>query len=174
MGLMETIASAGKGQAVTQIAKKLGVDGGDAAKVVASLVPKLSGGIKNNIDSALGQKSLLSALRKDLHDKYIDDPERLAGDDADADGQKILGHVVGDDSQRRKTAEEVAAETGVDAEVVEKMMPSVAAMTMGGVRKEAAKAEDDGDDDDGVIAKLQGALGDVDAGQAIDLLKKLV
>jgi hypothetical protein len=138
MGLMETIIGAAQGGAVKTVAKKFGLPEDAAAMAITHIVPHLSKGLQKNMETDEGTESLKTALEDGSHDGALDDPDLLDKDETDEDGKKILGHVMGSKDASRAAARDVAKETGIDEETLKKMMPTVAVMTMGGVKKQSA------------------------------------
>jgi hypothetical protein len=82
--------------------------------------------------------ALLGALSSRKHESYIDNPEILGSGDAIADGNGILGHILGSKDVSRGVAKNAAAQTGISEDVLKKMLPSIAAMAMGMLSKQNA------------------------------------
>lgn len=137
-GLLETILKSGNGAAVQQLARSYGVSGNDALQAVAHLMPALNRGLRSNISSAEGLDSLLNALRQGNHQQYLEQPERLAKQHTIDDGNNILGHILGSRDASRRLASQAAAQTGLDTDLLKKMLPAVAALLMGGLSKQGA------------------------------------
>ena len=137
-GLLETILKSGNGAAVQQLARSYGVSGDDALQAVAHLMPALNRGVRTNISSAEGLESLLNALRQGNHQQYLEQPERLAEQHTIDEGNHILGHILGSRDASRQVASQAAAQTGLDADLLKKMLPAVAALLMGGLSKQGA------------------------------------
>ena len=72
------------------------------------------------------------------HQQYVDDPAMLDHPDTVADGNAILGHVLGSKDASRQVANQASAATGLGADLLKQMLPVVAAMTMGMLSKHAA------------------------------------
>lgn len=140
MGLMETIIGAAQGGAVKQVAKKFGLPEDAAAIAITHIVPHISKGMKKNMETDEGAESLKTALENGSHDGALDDPDTLGSDATDEDGKKILGHVMGSKDASRAAARDVAQQTGIDENTLKKMMPTVAVLTMGGVKKQAVSS----------------------------------
>lgn len=171
-GLLETMVKASNAAAVRQLARSFGVSGNDAAQALAHLVPGLNQGVRNNIASSAGLDSPLGALRNGNHQRYLEQPERLAEPDTINDGNNILGHILGSRDASRQLASEAAAQTGLDPALLKKMPPAVAALLMGGLSKQGASlpgAESAGQADTGGIGAMLGALLDADKdGSVVD------
>ena len=123
--------------ALQQLSKGFGLSEGDARNVLSEMVPALSRGMQNNLSKQGGLESLLGALKKGNHQRYLDQPENLAGDQATQEGNAILGHLFGSKDVSRRVARHAAGETGVDEGMLKRILPVIATMVMGSVSKQA-------------------------------------
>src|SRR5688572_23451716 len=114
MSLLDTILSANNGAAVGQIAQKLGIPESVAKQAAGALAPALSRGIQRNTKQPGGLESLLGALGSGKHEKYVDKPEVIAEEESIADGNAILGHILGSKDVSRNVAAAASTQTGVD------------------------------------------------------------
>ena len=135
-GLLEMILKSQNGAGVEQLARSFGVSGQDATQAIASMLPGLSRGVQNNISRPQGLEALAKALGQGQHQRYLDQPESLGSQATIQDGNNILGHILGSKDASRQLAGEAAAKTGLDAGILKKMLPAVAAMLMGGLSKQ--------------------------------------
>ncbi|GJM24726.1 MAG: hypothetical protein DHS20C16_11410 [Phycisphaerae bacterium] len=136
MSLLETILGAGGGAPVEKLGGQFGLKGDQVGSILKQLVPALNAGVKRNTKSPDGLASLLGALANKDHDRYLDDPDLLEKDDTVKEGNGILGHLLGSKDVSRQLAGRASSETGVDAGIIKKMLPLVATMVMGSMRKE--------------------------------------
>ncbi len=137
-GLLETILKAGNGGAVKTLASNFGLGERDTAGAISKLLPALTGGLQKNMESTDGLQSLMGALSDGHHGGYIDQPERVTRPDSVEDGNSILGHLLGSKETSRQVAAEASQSTGIDAGVLKKMLPMVAALAMGAMNKQSA------------------------------------
>jgi hypothetical protein len=140
MDLLNMLLSAGGGSAVRQLAQNFGLDEGQASSAIANLLPALGQGLSRNAASAGGLESLLGALSSGGHERYFDSPETLGDEGTIQDGNGILGHILGSKDVSRRVASNAAAQTGIGVDVLKKMLPVVAAMTMGALSKQHSSA----------------------------------
>lgn len=140
MNLLKTILEAQGGGAVNQVASALGIGQQEASSGIAKLLPALTQGMSKNMASQGGLESLLGALNKGNHSKYLDNPASLAGADAISEGNGILGHLLGSKDVSRQVASQASQATGLDTGILKKMLPMVAAMAMGGMSKQSASS----------------------------------
>jgi len=148
MNLLEALLGANGGAVPREIARELGVDERQAQSGLEQIVPALARGIQRNAASPGGLESLLGALESGGHDRYVDRPEDLSRRDSVAEGNAILGHILGSKEVSRNVAGRAARETGLDASLLEKMLPMVAAAAMGTLGKQASE--------DGTLGPLTG------------------
>ena len=138
MSLMDTITQFGGQAAVGQVAKQFGIDEKTASSAVGALLPALSSGLSSNMAKEGGTAALVSALTNGDHAKYLNDPSQLAN--ATADGNGILGHLLGNKDVSRALAAKVAETVGIENETAKQMLPVVAAMAMSSLSKKTEGA----------------------------------
>ena len=112
-----------------------------------------------NAASAGGLESLAGALSSGRHERYIDSPEALGGEDTIQDGNGILGHILGSKDASRQVARNAAAQTGIGEDMLKKMLPVVAAMTMGALSKQNSSTAFQIPGSDPAAGGLMGMLG---------------
>jgi hypothetical protein len=137
MNLLESILNSNNGAAVSQLANQFGLNQQQATSAVGSLLPALAGGLQRNISGG-GLEDLLGALNKGQHQRYLDDPTALKSEAARADGNGILGHLLGSKDVSRQVAAQAATQTGISESVLKQMLPTVAALAMGALSKQKA------------------------------------
>ena len=139
MNILDSIMNAGNGGAVRQIGSQLGLNEAQTASALSVLVPALSAGLRQNLQTQDGLSGLVGALSGGNHQRYIDDPAVLGEAEAVADGNGILGHVLGSKEVSRQVAARAAAQTGLGPEVIKRMLPLVATLVMGAMSRQAAR-----------------------------------
>ena len=134
-GLLEMILKSQNGGLVKQIGKQHGLEPAQAFDAIRNLLPSLTKGMNQNIQKDGGLGGLLDALNKGSHQKYIDDPSQINSQQATSDGNSILGHIFGSKDRSREVAREAAQQTGLDYDILKKILPQVAGAAMGGMSK---------------------------------------
>ncbi|WP_432823255.1 DUF937 domain-containing protein [Trichloromonas sp.] len=164
MGLLDQILDAQGGAQLQQLAGKFGVSEGQAKNALEQMLPALSQGIKKNATAPGGLDALMAALQGGNHQRYLEDPQELQRPEAIADGNNILGHILGSKDVSRQVAARTAEKTGLDTGILKQMLPMVAAMTMGALSKQASAT--------GALGQLQGGAssGASVAGSLLSLL----
>lgn len=140
MNILEAIVNAQDGAAVQQLGSQVGLSSDQAATALSALMPALAGGFQRNMQSQGGLESLMGALSSGSHAQYIDNPESLADPSAVTDGNGILGHLLGSKDASREVASRAAAQTGLSADVLKRMLPLAATLMMGAFSKQAGPA----------------------------------
>jgi hypothetical protein len=138
MDLLHMILNAQNGGMVDQLAKNFGLGSSEAKNAIGQLLPSLAKGIQNNTSKQGGLDSLLAALQKGNHQKYLDNPDLLKSNDTVTDGNNILGHILGSKDVSRNIAGHASTKTGLDTGILKKMLPLVATMAMGAMSKQTS------------------------------------
>jgi len=136
MNLLETILNAQNGDVVRQLANNFQLDDNQAKSAIGSLMPALSQGIGKNASNPQGMESLISALSRGNHSKYIQEPNATTDSATVEEGNKILGHILGSKNVSREVASRAAQSSGVDSGILKKMLPMLASMAMGAMSKQ--------------------------------------
>lgn len=140
MNILETVTGARDGAAVDQIAAQFGLRPEQASAAIGALMPALAGGLQRNMSSEAGLSGLIAAISGGRHEEYLDNPNKLRDPATTADGNAILGHVLGSKEASRQVASGAAQKTGIDPGILKQMLPIVAAMVMGGLSKQSKTA----------------------------------
>ena len=140
MDILESILGAQNGKGVQQLATQFGLKPEQATSAVSALVPALAAGFQRNLSTESGLSGLVSALSSGKHQQYLENPAALADPASTTDGNAILGHVFGTKEVSRQVAATAAQRTGIDANILKKMLPLVAAMAMGGLSRQKPSA----------------------------------
>lgn len=135
MNILDAIVNAQDGAAVQQLGSQVGLAPEQATAALSALMPALASGFQQNLQSQGGLERLMGALSSGNHSQYIDNPSALADPSAVTDGNGILGHLLGSKEASRAVASQAAAQTGLSAEVLQRMLPLAATLMMGAFAK---------------------------------------
>lgn len=138
MNLLGILLDAQGSPALKQLAQNFGISEAAARQTVTEVAPALSRGLQHNISQQSGLDGLLAALKSGNHQRYLDQPDTLAGADTTTEGNAILGHILGGKDVSRRVASHTATKTGLDSDLVKKMLPVIATLVMGSMSKQAA------------------------------------
>ena len=163
MNILDMVMNSGNGAAVRQIGSQLGLDDTQTATALSALVPALASGVQRNVQTPGGLEGLAAALTSGNHQRYIDSPDALGDPAAVDEGNGILGHVLGSKDASRDVATQAAAQTGIGADVLKKLLPLAATLMMGAVARQHAQVgstSPGGQAAGGLAGMLGGLLGE--------------
>jgi len=140
MDLLNMILNQGGGNSVRQLAGNFGLREDQAVSAITNLLPALGQGLARNAASSGGLESLLGALTSGGHERYLEDPSTLGHETTVQDGNGILGHILGSKEVSRSVAQQAAEKTGIGVDILKKMLPVIAAITMGTLSRQATGA----------------------------------
>lgn len=127
MSLMEQLSDVVVGQMSQQAAQKTGLNEGLAAQLMPMAMAALMGGLKKNASQPSGADALANALER--HDgSLLSNLSQLGQDNTLADGQKILGHILG--GKQSQTERALAKTAGVDQGQVGQLLAMAAPMVL--------------------------------------------
>jgi len=134
MDLLNMILKAGNGQVLQQMATQLGSNPEATQTALSQVVGALGKGVAKNVSSG-GLEGLVKALGSGTHSRYLDNPSALGQKDTIADGNGILGHILGGKEASVALAGQVAGNSGLSQDLVKKLLPMAAAAMMGALSK---------------------------------------
>jgi hypothetical protein len=135
MNMMDMIMQAAGGNTAQQAGSQFGLSPEMSQKAIGALLPAISSAMKQNTASPQGLAGLLGALQNGGHEQYLDNPQALS-QNAQTDGNAILGHLFGTKEVSRAVAGRASEQTGIDTGILKQMLPMVAMMAMGGMSKQ--------------------------------------
>lgn len=140
MRIEDVVRNEQGGQALPNLASAFNVAPADMETAFGSIMQDLSRRLERNTLSRGGLADLVSVLGNPANQAVLADPS-LAGDPrARTIGNSALDTILGSKDTSRAVAARAARASGLDAGLVEKLLPVVAAMMMGGLAKESASA----------------------------------
>lgn len=141
INLFDMLTQTNNGAAVQQVGQQTGLQPDMAQAAIKALSPAIAGGLQRNVQQPGGLQSLLGALQNGQHEQYLDQPESLAQPNAIADGNAILGHLLGSKDTSRAVAAQAAQKTGLSEQVLKSVLPMVASMAMASLSKQTKKPD---------------------------------
>lgn len=128
MSLLDQLTEVVTQQMSGQAAEKTGIDKGLTEQLMPMAMGALMSGLKRNAQTPEGASALANAL--DHHDgSVLNDLSRLGQEDVLADGQKILGHILG--GKQQKTQSALAKSAGIDETQMGNLLAMAAPMVLG-------------------------------------------
>jgi hypothetical protein len=154
--MIEMLLNSGGSSALTQLSSKFGLSEDQARQAVEALAPALSIGLKRNTASPMGAGSFVEALASGRHGQYADNPELATSDEGIAEGNKILGHLLGSRDVSRAVTEQASQATGIGQSALKQMLPMLASMAMGAMSRGATQGSAGGSG--GILGQIMGSL----------------
>lgn len=141
INLFDMLTQTNNGAAVQQVGQQTGLQPDMAQAAIKALLPAIAGGLQRNVQQPGGLQSLLDALQNGHHEQYLDQPETLGKPESIADGNAILGHLLGSKDTSRAVAAQAAQKTGLSEQVLKSVLPMVASMAMASLSKQTRKPD---------------------------------
>lgn len=148
---------------LADLAARLGVDEGTAEQATRQALPALLGGIAANTDDPGGAASFASAVRQ--HDNDLAEGGVNLDDVDENDGQRIVGHVFGD--QRGQVVQQLGTTGGTSTsqDLMGQLLPLLAPIVMAYLAKRLGGGAAPGQQGGGIGDVLGSILGGLAGGQ---------
>lgn len=151
MSLLDMLQQQLGGDAVKQISGQLGADHGTTQTAIAAALPMIVGALARNTQDPAQAGALSNALSKDHDGSILDDVTGyLSRGGNSADGNAILGHVLGDRTDAVATG--LSHVSGLDPAKAATLLSMLAPLVMGAL----GKAQRQGGLDPGALAGMLG------------------
>ncbi len=137
--LFEMLAGAQGGQGLGNIARQFGLGEEQAQQALEGLLPAFTTGLRRNTQTPQGLEGFINALGSNRHGSYFEQPDAAFSQRGIDEGNGILGHIFGTKEVSRRVADQVSSDTGIGADILKKMLPSLASMLMGGMAQQAPR-----------------------------------
>lgn len=136
MELIDLLQQAQGGNGLGAIGQQFGLDERQTAAAVEELAPVIAAGLRRNMaQSPENVVSLVQALQKGNHERYLDDPAAIQFGNVADDGNAILGHIFGSKDVSREVAMRAAGSSGIGASIMKQLLPIIASMVIGSLTK---------------------------------------
>ncbi len=133
--LSELLQAAHGGDAVATLAQKFGISPDQANAALAALSPALAQGLQNHMQNPEGLSQILGHLSDPAHQAAYGDAAAVDAPAAANAGGDLLGQIFGGSANVGQIVQHVGQETGLSPDLLNKLMPVLASLTMGGVAK---------------------------------------
>ena len=154
--MIEMLLNSGNTSPLSQLSSRFGISEEQARQAVEALAPALSIGMKRNVATPMGAGSFIEALSSGRHQQYADQPDMAASDEGVAEGNKILGHILGSKDVSRAVALQASQATGIGQSAMQQMLPMIASMIMGSMSKGAKQGSAGGSG--GILGQILGSV----------------
>jgi|GEM_PF-352173 len=130
------LAQSNDGKLLSSLADQFGLSQADAKRALELMMPQLTKALGKNIASEQGLAALLKALGSGQHAEYLDN-KKIFGDAAiKADGNNILGHLLGSKNESRSVAARASADSGIGEMILRQILPYLASLLMAWLAKQ--------------------------------------
>jgi hypothetical protein len=131
MNLNDIMQAAQGGQGVNNLAAQFGLTPEQTQAAIQAMMPAFSMGLQKTAQDPSGLGGILSQLTSGAHEGSFADPNQAsAASDA---GGGVLGQIFGSPQVTAQLSQQASKMSGVDPQVIQRMMPIVASMLMGGL-----------------------------------------
>ena len=126
MQLLDILLNAQGGQLVGKLARAYRIAPAEAEAAMRAVLPQLAESLERNTLNRGGLADLVQALGHGHHEQALDHPAVFADPNWRADGDRILGNILGSKDKSRAIAAQASRETGLSEELIKSMLPSFA------------------------------------------------
>jgi len=130
MQMHDTLRRVESGSIGADLAEAFDIASAQADAVLRVVGPELAWALESNTLSRAGLAALVEAIGSGNHARHLDGGNVFRNAAAMADGQAILGHLLGSRDASRTLAARAAWQSGVDEDRIRAMLPGLAAVTM--------------------------------------------
>ena len=149
-----------KPELTKSVSRQLNVDDATAKKAMGAALPLLLGGVNKNAQTESGAEKLHKALQKDHANAKLDNLQALLESrERQAEGNKIVGHVFGNNAQKVSKSVEKSANLGEGGG--DQLMAMLAPLVMGFLGNEQSQGGMDVNALVGMLGNEQAGMGDI-------------
>jgi hypothetical protein len=158
VNILEVLTAGQGGQVVGNLAQSFGIDRKQAADVLTAVVPELAYNMERQSFNRGGLADLVSALGQADYSKALAPAAPLTSPAVREAGIQSLDTLLWSKDRSRTVAHRAARASGVDESLVRQMLPSIAAIVMGGIASKAG----------GTLSSIASELGAAPVAKAAD------
>jgi hypothetical protein len=141
VNLFDIMRNAQGGEGLNNLSRRFGLSFGDTQRAVEALLPAFSLAFQRNMHDPNAFARFIELLGSGRYAPFYDggataSPEKAAA--GWANGTEVLNRIMGSKDVSRRVAEQAAVATGIGVDVLQQMLPLVAATIMGGVFRQAS------------------------------------
>ena len=137
VNLLDIMRQAQQGAGMNNMARQFGLSPADAQRAVETLLPAFSLGFRRNAMNPGTFGPFLDALSSGRYAPFFDGTTLTLGG-ASPPGGELMGQIFGSPEVTRQIAQQASLMSGVGAQVLQQMMPTIAAVLVGGMTRNAS------------------------------------
>lgn len=134
--LYQIITKAHGGEAIDTLANQFGLSREQADKAVQALVPSLSTAFMAKAAQPGGVHDMAAAMQDDAHRQAFSEPGAARDPAAGQKGGAIAADIFGNTAILGQVVQQASAFTGISADTLQRMVPVLVSIVMGGVASE--------------------------------------
>ena len=137
INLNAIIQAAHDGEGINNLAQQFDISPQEAQEAVQALLPALSMGLQSQMQGP-GFAQVLGHLATQQNQAAFEDANAAQTDDTIASGTDAINHLFGHQDVTQQVAENAAEHSSASSDLLQSMLPVIAAMVMGGLFKSIA------------------------------------
>ncbi|NNM72973.1 DUF937 domain-containing protein [Enterovirga aerilata] len=122
------------GSALDNLSRQFGLSFDQTQRAVQALLPAFALGFQRSLQNPAALAQLFEMMGSGRYAPFFD----AAGPAAQQNGNQVLDSIFGSPEAARQIAAQASAATGIAAQVLQQMLPALAAMLMGGLFRYAS------------------------------------
>lgn len=138
VNLLDIMRQAQHGAGMDNMARQFGLSLADAQRAVETLLPAFSLGFRRNTLNPGAFGPFLDALSSGRYAPFFDGTTLTPGGGITPPGAELMGQIFGSPDVSRQIAQQASVMSGVGAQVLQQMMPTMGAVLMGGMTRYAS------------------------------------
>jgi hypothetical protein len=131
--LFDIMRNAQNGRGFDNLSRQFGLTPADTQRAVEALLPAFTLGFQRNVQNPNAFGQFVDLLSTGQFAPFFDGTKPTPQAAAWASGNEVLTQILGSKEVTRQVAEQAASMTGIGAQVLQQMLPMVAATLMGGI-----------------------------------------
>lgn len=136
MDLFDIVRQAQGGNAIANMARAFNLTPAQAEAAIKAVLPELARGVERNTLSRGGIADLIEAMGSGRAARTMENPAMFGHPAVQADGNAILGHILGPDKDSsRAAAQRASLSSGLGEGLIKMLLPYIAQMLMGALTK---------------------------------------
>lgn len=136
VNLLDIMRQAQHGAGMDNMARQFGLSLAEAQRAVETLLPAFSLGFRRNAMNPGAFGPFLDTLSSGRYAPFFDGATLTPG--ASPPGAELMGQIFGSPEVSRQIAQQASLMSGVGAQVLQQMMPTMGAVLMGGMTRYAS------------------------------------
>lgn len=135
--LYDMMMKAQNGRTADLLARQVNLTRQQGELALEAVLPAFSEALKRNTSDPVGFSQFMTSMGSGQYARFFEDAARAFTPEGVAAGNDVLNQIFGSKELSRSVAEQAAQATGIAQEAFRQILPSLAAMMMGGFFKQA-------------------------------------